>query len=59
MSATFSTFASAVQGETAFTILAVAKRLIASGKNIVELEVGDSPFPTSPKGFDGGIREPR
>ena len=56
MSATFSTFASAVQGETAFTVLAIAKRLIASGKNVVELEVGDSPFPTSPEGFDGGIR---
>ena len=56
MSATFSTFATAVQGETAFTVLAVAKRLIAAGKNIVELEVGDSPFPTSPEGFDGGIR---
>ena len=56
MSATFSTFATAVQGETAFTVLAVAKRLIAAGKNIGELEVGDSPFPTSPEGFDGGIR---
>lgn len=56
MSATFSTFASTVEGETAFTVLAVAKRLIAGGKNVIELEVGDSPFPTSPEGLNGGIR---
>jgi len=56
MSATFSRFASTVEGETAFTVLAVAKRLIAGGKNVIELEVGDSPFPTSPEGLDSGIR---
>ncbi len=56
MSATLSKFASTVEGETAFTVLAVAKRLIADGKNVIELEVGDSPFPTSPEGLDGGIR---
>ena len=48
MPATFSTFASTVQGETAFTVLAVAKRLLAAGKDVIELEIGDSPFPTSP-----------
>ena len=56
MPATFSTFASTVEGETAFAVLAVAKRLIASGKDVIELEIGDSPFPTSPKGLDGGLR---
>ena len=55
MAASFSTFASAVQGETAFTVLAVAKRLIAAGKDVIELEIGDSPFPTSPSALDAGI----
>lgn len=31
--------------ETAFTVLARAKELIAGGKDVVELEIGDSPFP--------------
>ena len=30
--------------ETAFTVLAVARALKAAGKDIVELEIGDSPF---------------
>ena len=55
MAASFSTFASTVQGETAFTVLAVAKRLIAAGKEVIELEIGDSPFPTSPSALDAGI----
>ena len=56
MSATYSTFASTVQGETAFTVLAVAKRLLAAGKDVIELEIGDSPFPTTPAALDAGIR---
>ena len=56
MPATFSRFASAVEGETAFTVLAIAKRLIAAGKDVIELEIGDSPFPTSPAAIDAGIR---
>ena len=56
MSATYSTFASTVQGETAFTVLAVAKRLLAAGKDVIELEIGDSPFPTSPSALDAGVR---
>ncbi len=55
MAATFSTFASTVQGETAFAVLAAAKRLIAAGKDVVELEIGDSPFPTSPSALEAGI----
>jgi aspartate aminotransferase len=50
MPVTFSTFASTVQGETAFTVLAAARRLLAAGKDVIELEIGDSPFPTSPAG---------
>ena len=56
MPATYSTFASTVQGETAFTVLAAARRLIAAGKDVIELEIGDSPFPTSPAALDAGVR---
>ena len=46
MTPSYSTFASAVQPETAFTVLAIAKRLAAGGKDVIELEIGDSPFET-------------
>ena len=46
MTISFSSFASSVTVETAFTVLAIAKRLIATGKDVIELEIGDSPFPT-------------
>ena len=59
MSATYSTFASTVQGETAFTVLAAARRLRAAGKDVIELEIGDSPFPTSPAALDAGLRAVR
>jgi aspartate aminotransferase len=41
---TLSTFARNLNVETAFTVLAVAKALKAAGKDVVELEIGDSPF---------------
>ena len=47
MSVSFSDFASEVKPEGAFEVLARAKQLIAEGKDVVELEIGDSPFPTS------------
>ena len=50
----FSRFASSVGVETAFSVLAVAKRLMAGGKDIIELEIGDSPFSTPPKAIRGG-----
>ena len=56
MSVSFSQFAASVEGETAFTVLAIARRLAAAGKDIIELEIGDSPFPTSPDGLDAGLR---
>ena len=55
MAATFSSFAANVQGETAFTVLAAAKRLIAQGRNVIELEIGDSPFATSPAALAAGV----
>jgi aspartate aminotransferase len=44
LSATLSEFAKNLNVETAFTVLAVAKQLKAQGKDVVELEIGDSPF---------------
>jgi aspartate aminotransferase len=56
MPASFSNFASSVTAETAFTVLAAAKRLIAAGKDIIELEIGDSPFPTPAPAVEAGIQ---
>ncbi|MEM9589512.1 MAG: aminotransferase, partial [Planctomycetota bacterium] len=50
----FSAFASSIETESAFDVLAVAKRLKASGKDVIELEIGDSPFPSSPSAVVAG-----
>jgi aspartate aminotransferase len=42
--------------ETAFDVLAVAKRLKAGGKDVVELQIGDSPFPSTRHAKEAGIR---
>ena len=47
MSFTPSRFAQGLSVETAFDVLAVAKRLKASGKDVIELQIGDSPFPST------------
>lgn len=39
-----SEFAKSLTVETAFSVLAIAKTLKAQGKDVVELEIGDSPF---------------
>ena len=52
----FSSFACSIKAETAFTVLAVAKRLIAAGKDVIELEIGDSPFPTPDVAVEAGTR---
>jgi aspartate aminotransferase len=44
---TFSTFAQGLTAETAFDVLAVAKKLKAVGKDVIELQIGDSPFATT------------
>ena len=41
--------------EGAFTVLARARALKAEGKEIVELEIGDSPFPSTPNAKAAGI----
>ncbi|HMP58181.1 MAG TPA: pyridoxal phosphate-dependent aminotransferase [Gemmatales bacterium] len=42
-----SRFAQGLTVETAFDVLAVAKRLKAAGKDVIELQIGDSPFPST------------
>lgn len=39
-------FAKGLRTETAFDVLALAKRLISRGKRVFELQIGDSPFDT-------------
>src|SRR5437660_2422110 len=52
----FSSFARNLTAETAFDVLAVAKRLKAQGKDVIELQIGDSPFPTTRNALAAGIR---
>src|ERR1700675_2554117 len=52
----FSTFARSLTSETAFDVLAVAKRHKAAGKDVVELQIGDSPFPSTKSALEAGKR---
>jgi aspartate aminotransferase len=52
----FSTFARSLTAETAFDVLAVAKRLKAAGKEVIELQIGDSPFPSSRNAIAAGLK---
>src|SRR5438876_11477126 len=54
MTATLSQFARGLSAETAFDVLAVAKRLKAGGKDVIELQIGDSPFPSSSSALAAG-----
>lgn len=51
-----SKFALGLTTETAFDVLAVAQRLKAQGKDVVALQIGDSPFTTTAKARAEGIR---
>lgn len=51
---TFSRFAGGLTAETAFTVLAAAQKLMAKGKDIVRLEIGDSPFPSTKHALAAG-----
>lgn len=55
MSASLSEFARSLSVETAFTVLAAAKKLKAAGKDVVELEIGDSPFESTSSAKLAGI----
>jgi aspartate aminotransferase len=50
----FSKFARGLTGETAFDVLAVARRLKAGGKDVIELQIGDSPFPSTKSALAAG-----
>ncbi len=50
-----SQLASHLTAETAFTVLAMARALKVKGKDVVELEIGDSPFPSPPEAKAAGI----
>jgi len=51
-----SRLASQLKPEGAFAVLAMARALKARGKEVVELEIGDSPFPTTPNAKAAGLR---
>ena len=51
-----STLVQNLTAETAFTVLAIARNLKAQGKDVVELEIGDSPFPSTPHAKGAGIQ---
>src|SRR5262249_46613322 len=55
MSATLSKFASSLSAETAFDVLAVAKRLKSHGKDVIELQIGDSPFASPQHALKAGV----
>lgn len=50
-----SEFARTMAVESAFSVLAVAKQLKATGKDVIELEIGDSPFPSTAAAKRAGI----
>jgi aspartate aminotransferase len=56
VSISLSSFAKNLSVETAFDVLAVAKRLKAAGKDVVELQIGDSPFPSTKSAKQAGMR---
>jgi aspartate aminotransferase len=51
----FTGLVESLKAESAFTVLARARSLRARGKEVVELEIGDSPFPTTPSAKAAGI----
>jgi aspartate aminotransferase len=53
---TFSTFARGLSAESAFDVLATAQRLRAAGKDVIELEIGDSPFASPTHAVAAGLR---
>lgn len=50
-----SEFVSGLKVETAFDVLAQARKLKAGGKDVVELQIGDSPFPSATHAIEEGI----
>jgi len=55
VSAQLSDFARSLSVETAFTVLALARTLKEAGKDVVELEIGDSPFDSTASARASGM----
>ncbi|MDA1215173.1 MAG: aminotransferase class I/II-fold pyridoxal phosphate-dependent enzyme [Planctomycetota bacterium] len=55
MGASLSQFAKSLTVETAFSVLAIAKTLKGAGKDVVELEIGDSPFESTSSAKSAGV----
>ncbi|HVW00623.1 MAG TPA: aminotransferase class I/II-fold pyridoxal phosphate-dependent enzyme [Planctomycetaceae bacterium] len=55
MAVSLSDFARQLTVETAFSVLAIAKQLKAAGKDVVELEIGDSPFESTASAKSAGV----
>jgi aspartate aminotransferase len=51
---TLSGFASGLTAETAFDVLAIARKLKAAGKDVIELQIGDSPYPSASSALKAG-----
>src|SRR5262245_41807817 len=51
-----SQFARGLSTETAFDVLAVARKLKAQGKDVIELQIGDSPFNSTASALEAGMR---
>src|SRR5262245_1615494 len=51
---TLSAFARGLTAETAFDVLAVARKLQAAGKDVIALQIGDSPFPSTSSAVEAG-----
>lgn len=49
-----SAFARRLTAETAFDVLAVARKLKAGGKDVIELQIGDSPYPSATSAIAAG-----
>ncbi|MFO0849450.1 MAG: aminotransferase class I/II-fold pyridoxal phosphate-dependent enzyme [Gemmataceae bacterium] len=47
MPVTLSSFARSLTAEAAFDVLTVARRLMAAGKDVIALQIGDSPVPST------------
>ena len=56
MPPSFTRFSSTVQPEGAFTVLAAARQLSAAGKEVIELEIGDSPYASPDGAVEAGIQ---
>ena len=55
MAVSLSDFARQLTVETAFSVLAIARQLKAAGKDVVELEIGDSPFESTASAKSAGV----